>query len=43
MSKRDLRSSVNLERDLIVADVREGRRVECGVGATPEAFSLDSQ
>ena len=43
MSERDLRSCVDLERDPIVADVREGPRVECGVGATPEAFSLDSQ
>ena len=32
-----------VERDMLVSNVREGPRVECGIRATPEAFSLTSQ
>jgi len=31
------------ERDLAIADVGEGPRVECGLGTEFEAFSLDLQ
>ena len=60
MSESALGSSVDSERDLTIADVREGSQVECrlgedpdsygcrrgtsgrgGLGAKPEAFSLD--
>ena len=36
MSERDFESSVESERDLTVADVGEGPRVECGLEAKPE-------
>ena len=35
MSKRDLGSSMDSDRDVIVADVGEGSRVECGLGEGP--------